>query len=336
MTPEGPVPQPRVAVIGLGSFGQQHLSALLQAGVEPVAVADPDPLAVARAAERVPAAQRFADGLDLIEGAAVDAVTIATPGESHVDLALAAAGRGLHVLVEKPVASTLSEVDRLAAAGCGDLIMPGHVLRFDPAHRALRAVVVGGGLGRVVAISSTRDRDRGHLAYGEQDPVFLTQVHDLDLAGWLDGSLPEAVTAIGPEVNGQSAIVATQAISTNGVVWSLWASYLLPLGDPGRDRLEIFGDQGAARLTVDGAGSHLWTSVERGRTHSWPRSVSALREEIDTFLRSVRTGRSIEEITLAEAIAVMRIAVAVRASRLAGGRPVPVEGAARQRRSTDR
>lgn len=306
----------RIAVLGLGAFGRMHVRGLTRAGVAPVAVADLDHDRVAAARSLAPEALGFDDPVSLLDQVPLDGVVIATPAGTHVDLALAAAARGLRVLLEKPIAIDAAGLDRLAAAEGSELIMPGHVLRYEAAHRELRDGIAGGRLGELRGVSACRDRERGHLRYGEPDPVLLTQVHDLDLAYWLTGTGPATISAVGGR-----ELIFSHGLAGE-VAWSLRASYLLPEGAPVQDRLDVYGSAGAARLAVDGQGTTL--SWPDGTQRHWrPSDAPGLDAELAGWLGLVRDGGP-AVITLAEGIMVVRTALAARASASAGGEPVAV------------
>jgi predicted dehydrogenase len=148
-----------------------------------VAVAEPDEgvrrrvLGESRVAE-------YSDWRDLIEfGAAeLDAVSIACPSELHATVALEALAAGLHVLVEKPIATTLPDALRMrgAAFEADRKLMVGHVERFNPAVAKLRELVADGRLGGVYRAHATRV---GPLPTRIQDTGVAIDLatHDLDV-----------------------------------------------------------------------------------------------------------------------------------------------------------
>lgn len=141
---------PGVAVIGLGFMGVTHLDAWARAAADGyanrlVAVCDRDlarcekPLGVgpggdSRAEFDRAAVAQYGDAVELLQDSAVDIVSITTPTETHVPLALAALAAGKHVLVEKPVALHVPAVARLQlAAESADVhCMPAQCIRFWP------------------------------------------------------------------------------------------------------------------------------------------------------------------------------------------------------------
>ena len=107
----------RLGIIGLGNIGQHHhgyLSAGKVNRAELVAVSD----AVAEKLEKYKPLKTFTDGEELMRSGLVDAVIIATPHFQHTTLGISALKQGLHVMVEKPIASTVEEGREIGRASC--------------------------------------------------------------------------------------------------------------------------------------------------------------------------------------------------------------------------
>ncbi len=189
----------RVGVIGTGRMGAFHVYAHQRLDcVDLVAVADPDPAARADAL-RGEAAYEYSDWRRLIDDAdAIDAVTIACPSELHVEAALAALDAGLHVLVEKPIATTLPDALRLrgAAIDADRKLMVGHVERFNPVVASLRSALDEGRIGRVFRAQGTRV---GPLPQRIKDAGVAIDLatHDLDVMQHLLGRQVEEIYADG-------------------------------------------------------------------------------------------------------------------------------------------
>ena len=123
----------KIGVIGVGVMGSNHARVLSEmAGVTLVGVVDPDRTQRELVGRNLGCAV-FAD-LDALVESGVEAVTIAAPTHLHHDLALACIARGLHVLVEKPIAPTVEEGRAIVAAArrAGVTLMVGHVERSIP------------------------------------------------------------------------------------------------------------------------------------------------------------------------------------------------------------
>src|SRR5471032_1872370 len=129
----------RVGVVGVGVMGSNHARVFAGLpGVELVGVADPDRKQADFVARTLGCAA-FADVGELLDKK-VDAITIAAQTHLHRDIALACIARGVHVMVEKPIASSVEEGNEIinAARRAGLTLMVGHVERFkvSPARRA--------------------------------------------------------------------------------------------------------------------------------------------------------------------------------------------------------
>jgi predicted dehydrogenase len=184
----------RVAVVGVGHLGQHHARLLAaMEGVELVAVVDTKP---GRAAAI--AAQYGTDAL--LDAAAlsgrVDAVTVAVPTGSHVAVALPFLERGVPVLVEKPLAASVAEADRLieAAGRAGAMLAAGHTERFNPAVAAALPLVADPRFVEVHRLGTFPERSL------DIDVIFDLMIHDLDLLLAAVGSDVVSVDAVGVHV----------------------------------------------------------------------------------------------------------------------------------------
>lgn len=176
--------QLRIGVIGCGRMGAFHVRNYAQIDcAQLVAVAEPGEEARRRATAGTGAVE-FSDWRELIEFGSdeLDAVSIACPSEHHTEVALEALAADLHVLVEKPIATTLPDALRMrgAAMEADRKLMVGHVERFNPAVAKLRELVADGRLGNVYRAHTTRV---GPLPTRIQDTGVAIDLatHDLDV-----------------------------------------------------------------------------------------------------------------------------------------------------------
>ena len=320
----------RVAVIGVGAFGVAHVRAYLAAGADVVGIADVDEARTVAVAAEFGIPRYDTDGIRLIDDVAPDGVSVVTAAESHLPLALHAVRRGSRVLLEKPVATTASELDQLPPEADG-LILPGHVLRFEPVHRRLHELVRSGAIGEVVAISASRSRASWHVdRYPDVHPALLTAIHDIDLAVWMSGTTAVSVSA--NEVHAAGApnpdVVFAQVITANGSIFSIRTAWTLPATEGPSDLLEVFGTTGLATITVDATGTTLTLPAPGHQVlHVPPQQTPGLAAEIDYFLELIRERRAPTVVTLQEAAHVVSIAQAMIESGRGGGRTVPVVAA---------
>jgi UDP-N-acetylglucosamine 3-dehydrogenase len=160
------------------------------AGVELVAVADPDS-EVLRAATRARPLRGYSDAASMFAEESLDLVSVATPTSLHLPVVLAALATGSHVLVEKPIAATRDEAERMieAARQAGRILTVGHIERFNPAIGQLRERLTAGELGRIFEVHATR---LGPFPRRIRDVGVVVDLapHDLDVMRYLLGSDP--------------------------------------------------------------------------------------------------------------------------------------------------
>jgi len=173
-----------VGVVGCGRMGAFHVRNLLQLDcARLVAVADPDEAARRRAVGGM-SIPEYGDWRAMIEceSGELDAITVACNSERHAEVALEALDAGLHVLVEKPIATTVPDALRMrsAAMEADRKLMVGHIERFNPAVAKLRELVAEGRLGSVYRAQATRV---GPLPARIQDAGVAIDLatHDLDI-----------------------------------------------------------------------------------------------------------------------------------------------------------
>ena len=243
----------RVLVAGIGAFGAEHLARLAsRPDVIVSGIADIDAAALERAGSRSPLARRFADSLRLIEEVEADAIVVATPAATHVEIGIKALERNLCALIEKPVAPSAAAVAPLLAVArsSAGFVLPGHVLRFSQDHLRLVEVVRSGLIGQVLYVNSRRYRDDSHaVRYADADPVLTTLIHDIDIAQWIARSDFRSVLAR-RSGEGYRSLTAISATTATGVVCDLRSAWTFPGADLPPDCLEAVGDRGSVELTV--------------------------------------------------------------------------------------
>jgi predicted dehydrogenase len=210
----------RTAAIGVGSLGRHHArnyAELAREGrVEFVGACDFDP-ATLKAVSADNGCGSFSSWKDLID--LVDAVSIATPTETHSEIACAFLERGIHVLVEKPIAQTLEEADLMisAARSSGAKLMVGQLERFNPAMVALRPHVTKPLYFEIHRVSPFPNRSL------DVDVVLDVMIHDLDAVQWLVGEdvKVSGIHAVGIPVLRFAMIFSIKERSSNYELWSI-------------------------------------------------------------------------------------------------------------------
>jgi predicted dehydrogenase len=274
----------RVAVVGVGAFGEAHVQAYRAQGAELVGVADSDIDRAGMIADRYQIPYFTDDPYALINELKPDGVSVATPAASHIALAAHAVSCGVRVLLEKPIATGSRELRQLPPSA-DELVTPAHVLRFEPVHRHLHDLVAAGDLGTILAISASRNRARWHLdRYRDIHPALLTAVHDIDLAVWLTGSRANVVSALSTPhpPSEQPATVFAQVDAVDGSIWSIRSCWLLPDSSPPTDQIEVYGTRGVATIRVESDRTTLSSPSPTDLIESRPLSLTpGLAEEIE-------------------------------------------------------
>lgn len=213
-----------MAAIGVGSLGRHHArnyAELAREGrVEFIGACDTNADTVEQVGKDNVCAT-FTDWRELLDK--VDAVSIATPTETHCEIACAFLEKGVNVLVEKPIALTLDEADKMIAAAqtSGAKLMVGQLERFNPAMVALRPHVTKPLYFEIHRVSPFPNRSL------DVDVVLDVMIHDLDAVQWLVGEdvKVSAIHAVGIPVISDKVDAANARIEfENGAVANITAS----------------------------------------------------------------------------------------------------------------
>lgn len=221
----------QIALVGAGIMGRQHIEIIARsAEAQLCAIADPDPQAQALAGVRW-----FSDPAAMLEGARPDAVIIANPNPLHVDTAVQCLQRGVPVLVEKPVGTSLTQARQLVEAGerTGVPVLVGHHRRHNPLIVRTRQLLDEGALGRLTTVTALWQLQKPDSYFDipwRREPgagMLLTNlIHDLDLLRHLCGEVRQVQAFLDNGVRGfgneDSAAVILRFES--GAVGSLTAS----------------------------------------------------------------------------------------------------------------
>ncbi len=245
----------RVGVIGLGTWGPKHAATLFGLPeADLVAVVDTDPARLA-ALDGGPLADipRYDDVTRALDESGAEAWVVASPTATHVPFAKEILGRGLSVLLEKPIASTLAEAETLAPFVKEDSsnILLGHSYVYGSEFLELQAAVKARGAPTFIDCIRHRPlflRDR----FSGESPFHLLMVHDLylliALLGRKDPVEYSAQVHRGP--TGGHDVTLAQLRFEDGLLVSLTASFITPDGMPGDgyDRMEVYGEGWAVRI----------------------------------------------------------------------------------------
>lgn len=280
----------RVGVVGVGYLGQHHVRLLASMeGVELVGVVDTNSSRADEVTGKY-GGQSFADVRDLISR--VDAVTIAAPTVAHVELALPFLEAGIATLVEKPIASSVEDADRLieTADRTRALLATGHTERFNPAVAAALPLISEPRFIEIHRLGTFPERSL------DIDVVFDLMIHDLDLLLTVMKSEVASIEAVGVNVLTPKADIANARLRfASGCIANITASRI------SRERVRkarFF--QKDAYVSIDYAAQELEVyrlvrKAPRPIIHGGKLDVAReepLRRELEDFVDAVRTGRA--------------------------------------------
>jgi len=189
----------RVGVVGAGAMGQHHARVYYELpGVELVGVADVNEENAKKNAEPY-GAEHYIDHKELL--GKVDAVSVVVPTQLHKQVALEFLNKGVHTLVEKPIAFTLEEADEMINAGKANnaLLAIGHIERFNPAVREVKEILKNE---KIIQIDTIRCGPPVARS-GNVDVVLDLMTHDIDIVSYLTESEPKDIIARGGKLNSE-------------------------------------------------------------------------------------------------------------------------------------
>lgn len=314
------------AVIGLGFMGSRWARALAEHdGARLAAVSDLREELGRDLAERY--STRFIpDPIEAAADADVAAVAVCTPEHLHVDAALAAIEAGHPVMVEKPLAHTVTAAESIRdqAAKLGVPVLAGHILRFEPRYAAVHSAVEAGEIGAVQAVHSERIGlvSDQRVLRGRTSLALYYGVHEMDLCRWYVGEVETlwaacssgVVAAAGFPVDDLFSVglrFVSGAHGTSTLGWCLPDSTL----GYGITGFTVIGERGVVRVSQADVG--LYVVGSKGRRHHdvyyspevGGRLFGALGIEVDHFVRVAR-GAAKPRCTAADGAEAVRLALA--------------------------
>ncbi|MCE0522828.1 MAG: Gfo/Idh/MocA family oxidoreductase [Methylacidiphilales bacterium] len=298
-----------VGVIGYGYWGP-NLARNFQEnpGFDLKAVSDLSQPRLDYARSRHPTARLSSNYLDLLNDPGIEAVSLCTPTHTHFEIGMAALKAGKHLLIEKPLASSVEQARQLTeeVARQKRVLLVDHTFIYTEAVRTLRKIVEQGALGHVLYY----DAVRVNLGLIQQDINVLWDlaIHDLAIMDYVLASQPRAVSATGQAYPGKhESISYITVFFDDALIAHVHANWLAPVKVRrtlvgGTNKMVVYDDvEPSEKIKIYDKGISVSSSVEdvyklliqyrSGDMHApHIEAVEALRTEVEHFYRCIRKG----------------------------------------------
>jgi predicted dehydrogenase len=283
----------RLAIIGLEGHTSELLGPLDRLpDVELAAIQDPNPSLIGQVRTKHPSARAYSDWRDLLDHEKLDMVGVCGTNGERAEIVIACARRKLHIVAEKPLAITTSDLEEIkrTVAEAGIRLTMLISMRFEAQYRALKQIVDSGEIGEVAQIAAQKSYKLGERpewmrhrsSFGGTIPYIA--VHMVDLIRWASGrELVETISVQGrvgfPSLLEMENTTATIFRLDNGGSAALHMDYLRPDTATawGDDRLRLAGTRGVAEYQA-ATGVTLMTDKRP------PRQISELPPNGSLFL----------------------------------------------------
>jgi len=332
-----------LGLIGLGAWGPNLLRTFAsEAGCRVRRVADLDDRRFSGLTIAGDRPEFTRDYREILRDPAIDAVAIATPSETHHNIGREALLAGKHLFVEKPLALSARDGQRLVdlARARRRILMVGHLLMYHPAVVAMTGLVRRGRIGKLRYLGIRR-RAFGRLQ-GGCSVLWDLGPHDISIALMVTGGHPAAVSSLGrafiqpgfPEISFTAISLAGGALAHIEESWMapLRERQLLAVGDKGMllfDELAPDGEQlkhfAKAIKIRPGAPVKVFEYLDRGASTIDVEAGQPLAAECREFLECIRRRRE-PRAGGKNAVQVLRVLEAAERSQRAGGREIKVKG----------
>ena len=326
--------QPQVAVIGAGYWGV-NLIRNFHALDSLALVCDADMARLDKISIEYPAVERAQRPEAFLVRPEIDAVVIATPAETHFQLAQAALQAGKDVFVEKPLCLRARDAEKLVslARERKRILMVGHLLEYHPAILKLKEMVDAGELGRLQYVYSNR-LNLGKVRR-EENILWSFAPHDITVILRLLGELPFEVSASGgaylqPNL---ADVTVTNLLFDNGVRAHIFVSWLHPYKEQrlvviGSDKMAVFDDVAKENKLMLYDQKVEWINGEPvpKRSEGVPipfEKAEPLRAECQHFLDCITTRQTPRTDGL-NGLHVLQVLEAAQRSLMTHGQPVSV------------
>ena len=300
-------------VIGLGWFGEHHVDTIKQLpAADLVAVCTRREHHLKEISEKYNIPKSYTNYHDLLADKDIDMVTIVTHVKDHLKITIDALRAGKHVFLEKPMADSVEDCDKILAEveKTDKSFMVGHVCRFDTAYALAKEEIEAGNIGKILSMHARRNLAKWitESSLDKISALFGDGIHDIDLMFWYTGAKPKSVYAqtmnTRPEFRYDDIGWALFRLDNDAfaVIENVWC---LPDNVPFAidARIEVIGTKGT--IYIDNSGSNYMVLTEKGMGYPqstyWP-TVHGLRrgylkEEFDYFIKCITRGEKPTVIT---------------------------------------
>ncbi len=316
-----------ILIVGVGSIGERHLRCFKATDRADVSLCEVNPVLRKTVAERHSVTNAFDNLNDALENKP-DAVVICTPAHLHIPLALTVARAGVHLLIEKPLSTTLENIDALREEIAKRKIVVGvaYVFRANPALAQMREAVVSGRFGEPVQIVGTFGQDFAFCRPAYRDTYYKSRLtgggaiqdaltHFINLGDWFAGPVDQVVADAAHQVlEGVEVEDTVHLLTRHG---NVLGSYSLNQHQaPNESWFTVVCKKGTARFETH-------TNVWRWQTspnEKWHEEVAAKLEGDPLFTRQAEYFLDTLEgihpplCTFEEAVRTLRVTVKVFSS----------------------
>lgn len=336
----------KIGVIGLGWFGEIHADVIAASpNMELAALCTRTESRLNELAAKYGVQSTYTDYRELLANDSIDAVSIVTMWDQHTEPTLAALEAGKHVFLEKPMASTVADCERICeAAGNADgKLMIGHICRFNPRYASAKREIDAGTIGHVLAISARRNIPAAWTPtiLEKIGPIAGDTIHCTDIMLWLTGA--KIVSAYAQTVSVRNLkypdLAQTMYRFDSGATATSESVWCMPDGSPFDidERMQIVGTEGVIHIqdTMPNFGVSTKSGWRCPDTTYWPMlhgtagdessspaiqnyRSGALRDEFLYFADCIQNDRRIEIITPEESKAAVVAVLAAEESAASG------------------
>lgn len=323
----------RIAVIGLGWFGEIHCDAISAIpSFELAALCTRTESRLEELGRKYSVSALYTDYNELLANPDIDAVSVVTMWDQHTAPTLAALDAGKHVFLEKPMAHTVADCRQIcdAAKKARGHLMIGHICRFNPRYATAKREIEAGGIGKILSLSSRRNIPAAWTPeiLNKIGPIVGDAIHDTDLMLWFTGARVVSAYAQTVDLRGLKYpdIGQTMYRFDNGATATLETVWCMPEKTPFDidERMNVIGSEGFVQIqdTFPNVGICTKDGFRSPDTTYWPQlrgmTTGALREELSYFAQCCMTDTAPAIITPEESMAALEAALAAEESAATG------------------